>query len=91
VKLMRGGLVDVEFIIHTLQLTHGTALNPRLGEALDELIAAGLLPPAMAQAHAVLARVLIASRLIAPDGAVPGDAACAALAKACGLGDWQGF
>lgn len=90
VKLMRGGLVDVEFIIHTLQLTHGTALNPRLGEALDELIAADLLPPAMAQAHAILARVLIASRLIAPDGAVPGDAACAALAKACGLGDWQG-
>jgi glutamate-ammonia-ligase adenylyltransferase len=89
VKLMRGGLVDVEFVIHTLQLTHGIALNPRLDAALAELIAAGHLAPAMADAYAVMARLLIASRLIAPDGAVPGDAACAALAKACGLGDWQ--
>jgi [glutamine synthetase] adenylyltransferase / [glutamine synthetase]-adenylyl-L-tyrosine phosphorylase len=90
VKLMRGGLVDVEFLIHALQLRHGIALDPRLGAALDGLIAAGHLPPAMAGAHACLARVLVASRLLAPDGAVPGEAACAALAKACGLGDWQG-
>ncbi|MDE1917123.1 MAG: bifunctional [glutamate--ammonia ligase]-adenylyl-L-tyrosine phosphorylase/[glutamate--ammonia-ligase] adenylyltransferase [Sphingomonadales bacterium] len=89
VKLMRGGLVDVEFLIHALQLRHGIALTPRLDEALDELIAAGHLPVAMAAAHGVLARLLIASRLLAPDGVVPGDAACAALAKACGLGDWQ--
>lgn len=88
-KLMRGGLVDVEFIIHTLQLTHGIALTPRLDQALDALIAAGHLPPAMADAYAVLARLLIASRLIAPDGAVPGDAACTTLANACGLADWQ--
>jgi len=90
VKLMRGGLVDVEFLIHALQLSHGIALSPRLDEALAGLIAAGLLPPAMAEAHATLARLLIASRLLAPDGAVPGDAACVALAKACGLGDWKG-
>ena len=89
VKLMRGGLVDVEFLIHALQLTHGIALTPRLEEALAALIDAGHLPPAMAQAHATLARVLIASRLLAPDGAVPEEAARAALAKACGLGDWQ--
>jgi glutamate-ammonia-ligase adenylyltransferase len=89
VKLMRGGLVDVEFIIHALQLTHGIALTPRLDEALAALIADGHLPSEMARAHATLARVLIASRLLAPDGAVPGEAACAALAKACDLGNWQ--
>jgi glutamate-ammonia-ligase adenylyltransferase len=45
IKLMRGGLVDVEFLIHTLQLREGKALSPRLSEALAGLIEAGLLPP----------------------------------------------
>jgi hypothetical protein len=61
IKLMRGGLVDVEFLIHTLQLREGKALSPRLSEALAGLIEAGLLPPEMAQAHCVMARLLVAS------------------------------
>lgn len=89
IKLMRGGLVDVEFLIHTLQLREGKALSPRLSEALAGLIAEGLLPPEMAQAHGVMARLLVASRLIAPDAAVPGEVARMALARACDLSDWQ--
>jgi len=89
IKLMRGGLVDVEFLIHTLQLREGKALSPRLSEALAGLIEAGLLPPAMAQAHGVMARLLVASRLITPDAAVPGEVARMALARACDLSDWQ--
>ncbi|WP_206242234.1 bifunctional [glutamate--ammonia ligase]-adenylyl-L-tyrosine phosphorylase/[glutamate--ammonia-ligase] adenylyltransferase [Novosphingobium terrae] len=88
-KLLRGGLVDVEFLIHTLQLREGKALTPRLGDALCGLIEAGLLPPALAQAHAAMARLLVASRLIAPDAQLPGEAARMALATACNLRDWQ--
>jgi glutamate-ammonia-ligase adenylyltransferase len=30
IKLGEGGLVDLEFAVHVLQLTHGTALEPQL-------------------------------------------------------------
>ncbi|MEJ5976927.1 bifunctional [glutamine synthetase] adenylyltransferase/[glutamine synthetase]-adenylyl-L-tyrosine phosphorylase [Novosphingobium sp. PS1R-30] len=89
VKLARGGLVDVEFIVHYLQLREGTALLPRLGEAIPVLVAQGLLPETMIAAHGALARMLIAARLLAPDGQEPHAAARAVLAKACGCGDWE--
>jgi glutamate-ammonia-ligase adenylyltransferase len=89
VKLLRGGLVDVEFLIHYLQLREGVGLDPNLGVALDALVAAGLLPGALAEAFAFLSRLLVGARLLAPDGAVPPTAARAALAKACACGDWE--
>ena len=89
VKLARGGLVDVEFIVHYLQLREGVALLPRLGEAIPALVERGLLPDTMIAAHGALARMLIAARLLAPDGQEPHAAACAVLAKASGCGDWQ--
>ena len=49
-KLLRGGLVDCEFIVHFLQLRERTAFRPRLGEAIGELVAAGLLPAALRRA-----------------------------------------
>jgi glutamate-ammonia-ligase adenylyltransferase len=36
-----------------------------------------------------MARLLVASRLIAPDAAIPGEVARMALARACDLSDWQ--
>ena len=89
VKLARGGLVDAEFIVHYLQLRHGQGLEPALAQALDALVAAGLLTPAVAAAHAVLTRCLIASRLLAPDAKVPPPAAQLVLAQACQCGDWE--
>ncbi|WP_347302284.1 glutamine-synthetase adenylyltransferase [Croceibacterium sp. TMG7-5b_MA50] len=88
VKLLRGGLVDLEFVIHFLQLRGGVALHPQLGLALADLIALGLLPAALADHHAVLARVLVAQRLFAPDGGEPAEVARPALAAACGLADY---
>jgi glutamate-ammonia-ligase adenylyltransferase len=92
VKLARGGLVDVEFIIHYLQLREGGrlpgALLPRLDEAIPVLIAAGLLPDAMIHAYAALGRMLVAARLLAPDAQEPLPAARQVLAKACGCDDW---
>jgi glutamate-ammonia-ligase adenylyltransferase len=91
VKLARGGLVDLEFLVHYLQLRERTALDPDLGLAVDGLIAAGLLSPRLRAAHDLLARLLIVVRLVAPDGRYPPDASRAIVAKACGLADWPGL
>lgn len=88
VKLARGGLVDAEFIVHYLQLRDHVALEPAIPLALTELVAAGKLDPAVPAAHRMLARFLIASRLLAPDGTEPDPGAKAVLASACESGDW---
>ncbi len=92
-KLLRGGLVDLEFIIHFLQLRDGAAipgmLVPNLGDALEHLIAVGLVPEALRKAHDSLTRLLVAARLLAPDSQVPPPGPRAALASACGCGDWE--
>jgi len=87
VKLARGGLVDAEFMAHCLQLREGVGVRPDMAGALADLVAAGLLPGAVEGAFALLSRLLLAARLLAPDAAVPGVAPCATLAKACGFGD----
>ena len=89
VKLARGGLVDVEFIVHYLQLRNGEGLEPSLRGALALLVGAGLVPAGLEEANRVLARFLIASRLLAPDAQEPPPAARAALAQACQCGDWE--
>jgi glutamate-ammonia-ligase adenylyltransferase len=87
-KLLRGGLVDCEFIVHYLQLRECSALRPSLDSAIAELVGAGLLPAPFAAHHALLARLLIAARLLAPDGDEPPATAQAALAGACNQPDY---
>jgi glutamate-ammonia-ligase adenylyltransferase len=90
-KLMRGGLVDVEFLVHYLQLRHGAGLTPHLGEAVRQMVEVGLLPEPMIAAHDCMARLLVAARLLAHDTAQPSPAAQRALANACRSADWQGL
>jgi glutamate-ammonia-ligase adenylyltransferase len=93
VKLARGGLVDLEFITHFLQLRDGAgipgALTPFLGDALQVLGKAGLLPMQLGAAHDVLTRMLVSMRLLATSAEEPSAPARLALAKACGTGDWD--
>jgi len=89
VKLARGGLVDLEFIVHHQQLRHGEGLAPGLEVAIERLVAAGRLPPALIAAREALARLLVAARLIAPDGEMPPAAALEVLANACQCRDWD--
>lgn len=84
VKLLRGGLVDVEFIVHFHQLGRGIGLRPHLGEALKDLAQAGVVSGQLLQSWELMTRVLIAARLLAPDLAAPPPAAADALARACG-------
>ncbi|ANY18896.1 Glutamate-ammonia-ligase adenylyltransferase [Tsuneonella dongtanensis] len=83
-KLLRGGLVDLEFLVHYLQLRERTAFDPDLGRAVDMLVEAGLARPGVRDSLALMTRMLIAGRLLAPDLSQPTQAAAAALAEACG-------
>jgi len=87
-KLQRGGLIDCEFIIHYLQLRERTGFSPDLEVAVAELTSAGLLPRGFAEQHDFLTRLLIAARLLAPDGQVPADRAQEVLARCCGTRDF---
>ena len=89
VKLLRGGLVDLEFLIHFLQLRERRALVPELGEALARLVAGRLLPVELTGAHVLLSRFLVAARLLAPDAQEPPLAARNVLARVCECGDWE--
>jgi glutamate-ammonia-ligase adenylyltransferase len=88
VKLMPGGLIDLEFVVHVTQLRTRTGFDPRLPAAIAALAAAGLLPAALAPAHDLLTRLLVTLRLVSPSGAEPSPPAQAAIARACGLPDW---
>jgi glutamate-ammonia-ligase adenylyltransferase len=87
-KLRRGGLVDLEFVVHLLQLRERIALTPSLGEAVAQLVLAGHLPEAMTGAHELMTRLLVAARLLAPDCKEPPPAARTTLARACRVDDY---
>ena len=80
VKLAPGGLVDLEFIVHFLQLRDGAALTPDLGAAL------AVLRPDLVAAHDLLTRALVALRLMAPTG-VPDAPARDLLSRLTGESD----
>ncbi len=89
VKLGEGGLVDLEFAVHTLQLRHKTALQPQLGRALDMLIARGLAPPELMLAHDLLTRILVTLRLVCPRIAEPSPSTQPLVAELCGFENWD--
>ncbi|PZO78803.1 MAG: bifunctional [glutamate--ammonia ligase]-adenylyl-L-tyrosine phosphorylase/[glutamate--ammonia-ligase] adenylyltransferase [Sphingomonas hengshuiensis] len=87
-KLAPGGLVDLEFAVHVAQLRTGRGLVPQLDAAIDALVAEGILHPALRPAHDFLTRLIVAMRLVAPDGQVPSAATQPILAAALGCADW---
>ncbi len=89
VKLGPGGLVDLEFAIHTLQLRHHVGLVPQLERAIAALIAEGIVDPEIEQAHYLLARMLITFRLVSPSSTEPPEASRPLVARACGVEDWD--
>ncbi|KQN83928.1 glutamate-ammonia-ligase adenylyltransferase [Sphingomonas sp. Leaf67] len=87
-KLSPGGLVDLEFAVHVTQLLSGQGLSPRLGEAIDALVAIGRLPAGLHDAHDFLTRLIVTMRLVAPDAQVPPETTQPILAAALGCSDW---
>jgi len=89
IKLGEGGLIDLEFAIHTLQLSNRKGLEPRLGDAIAALSAGGLIPSDIGDAHRLLTRMLVTLRLVAPDSGEPALASRDLVARACGTGSWE--
>ena len=84
-KLLRGGLVDLEFLVHFLQLRDREGLSPRLDEALAALPELSHLR----DAHDLMTRLLVGTRLLAPDLAIPGEGPRAILARLCETGKFE--
>lgn len=89
VKLMRGGLVDFEFLTHFIQLRDQIGLEPDFAAALPALTDTGLLPRELIAHYDLMTRLLVAGRLLAPDGAEPPPEAARALAVACRADDFD--
>jgi glutamate-ammonia-ligase adenylyltransferase len=89
VKMVPGGLVDLEFLIHVTQFRHNMAFNPDLRAALEQLAAAGHLPGALISAHDLITRFLIVSRLVSPKSTEPPEATRPVVARACGVESWD--
>jgi glutamate-ammonia-ligase adenylyltransferase len=88
IKLGPGGLVDLEFAVHVLQLRHGVGLDPHLERALAALAEAGLVPTGIESALRLLTRMLVMFRLVAPSSEAPAEATRPLVARACGQADW---
>lgn len=89
VKLGPGGLVDLEFTVHTLQLTSGVGLDPRLESAIAALVEAGLLDEATDPDLRLLSRFLVVMRLVAPGAVALAEASRPLVASLCGQADWD--
>ena len=89
VKLGPGGLVDLEFAVHVLQLTHSAGLDPSLEVAVQELVADGLIDAKVAEGQQLLTRMLIAFRLVLPGGGEPPPETGALVASTCGFESWD--
>lgn len=88
VKLGPGGLVDLEFAVHTLQLTRRVGFDPRLEVAIGALVDAGLIDAGADPDLRLLSRVLVVLRLVAPQGMDPAEQSRSLAATLCGHDDW---
>jgi len=89
VKLGPGGLVDLEFAVHVLQLTRHVGLSTRLEVALEELEAESLVTANIVESLKLLSRMLVMMRLVAPGDVKPTAETWHLVAEACGAGSWD--
>jgi len=89
VKLGPGGLVDLEFGVHALQLTTHAGLDTRLEVALEQLRADSLVEANIVDALKLLSRMLVMMRLVAPGDIKPTSDTWQLVAEACGAASWD--
>lgn len=90
IKLGEGGLVDLEFAVHGMQLSHHVGLDPRLEVALAALVEAGLMDELADADLRLLSRVLVILRLVATHGSVePAEQSRPLVASLCGFDNWN--
>jgi len=89
IKLGPGGLVDLEFAVHTLQLTTQVGLDPRLEVALAALVDAGLIDNQTDPDLRLLSRMLVVLRLVGTKEMEPAEQSHGLVATLCGFEDWS--
>jgi len=89
VKLGPGGLVDLEFAVHVLQLTRHVGLEPQIELALQQLCDASLVDTKIIDAQKLLTRMLVMMRLVAPADVKPTAETWQLVAEACGAANWD--
>lgn len=89
IKLVDGGLIDLEFTVHVHQLERQAGIHPHLCQAIRAQAEAGLVDAGLSDAHRTLSRLLIALRLFAPKSGEPRAAQQMAIAQACRFDDWS--
>jgi [glutamine synthetase] adenylyltransferase / [glutamine synthetase]-adenylyl-L-tyrosine phosphorylase len=89
VKLGPGGLVDLEFAVHVLQLTTHVGLNTRLEDALEALAAESLVKANVVESLKLLSRMLVMMRLVAPGDVKPTPDTWQLVAEVCGAASWD--
>jgi glutamate-ammonia-ligase adenylyltransferase len=89
VKLGSGGLIDLEFATHVLQLTTHVGLNTRLEVALEQLAADSLVPATIVGDLKLLSRMLVMMRLVAPGDIKPTAETWQLVAETCGAASWD--
>jgi glutamate-ammonia-ligase adenylyltransferase len=89
VKLGPGGLIDLEFATHVLQLTTHVGLSTRLEDALEALAADSLVKANTVDDLKLLSRMLVMMRLVAPGQVKPTRETWQLVAEACGAASWD--
>jgi glutamate-ammonia-ligase adenylyltransferase len=89
VKLGPGGLIDLEFAVHVLQLSRQVGLHPQLGLAIEELASLGLVEATVVESQELLTRMLVMMRLVAPADIKPTAETWQLVAGACGRNSWD--
>jgi len=89
VKMIPGGLVDLEFAVHMNQLGRQVGIHPHLRTAIRAQVGAGLFDPMMIGAHETLSRLLVVLRLLSPHSQEPEPEQRAMIARACGHDHWE--
>ena len=89
VKLVPGGLVDLEFIIHINQFHYGIGFDPDLRGALLELVEKNHESVHLVDALDLFTRYLIVSRLVSPRSTEPPEATRSLVARACCMAGWD--
>jgi glutamate-ammonia-ligase adenylyltransferase len=89
IKRGEGGLIDLEFAVHVLQLKHRIGLHPHLEDALADLGAAGLAGAEIDPALRLLTSILVILRLVSPSSAPPAAPSRPLVARACGFETWD--
>ena len=89
VKLGPGGLIDLEFATHVLQLTTHVGLSTRLEDALEALATDSLVEANIVDDLKLLSRMLVMMRLVAPGQVKPTPETWQLVAEACGTRSWD--